>query len=183
MTLVELCLALTLAALLAAATAGVVKGMVRHRDALPPAGPAAADRQLADLLRADLAAARRVHARPDRVTLLGYGGRDPDTGRPTWRPAEVTLAALALGDGSGPGGGVWLVRSVRDLDGPPARPRVTLLRPGVAGLRLERADDRTDLTAPPGATASAPRPDRVRLTLLDAAGAPLGSVLAGGGGP
>ncbi|MFH5806754.1 prepilin-type N-terminal cleavage/methylation domain-containing protein [Alienimonas sp. DA493] len=174
LTLVELTLALALAAMLAAATAGVTRGFVARRDALPPAGAGGPDRRLDALLRADLAAARRLHARPGRVTLLGYGGRDARTGRPNGRPAEVTLSVV---------GGGWLVRSVRPLDGadPRAGAGATLLRPGVAALRCERLDDGTDLTAAEGVTATAPVPDGLRLILLDAAGRPVREVVAGAG--
>ncbi len=177
LTLVELTLALALAALLAAATTGVVRGMLVHRDALPPAGTGGPDRRLDGRLRADLGAARRLHARPDRVTLLGYGGRNPRTGLPDGRPAEVVLSVVEAGGDS------WLVRSVRPLDAADRRGgvRVSLLRPGVTALRCERADDGTDLTAPRGVTATAPVPAGLRLTLMDAAGEPVRVVTVGGG--
>jgi len=140
----ELIIALTLSSLLMVAVLGVLNSLSRQRSVLlERRAPASWRQQLKEQLHRDFANARRVSNRPDELRLIGYGGRDFATGKPTHRPTEVVYAVHDVGDQH------WLMRWEIHLD------ELTnqnvggeLVCAGVTAIDLLSLDDQEEPTFP-----------------------------------
>jgi hypothetical protein len=111
MTAIEVLAATTLASLMLASVMGLLGALARQERSLRQSSTAPAwHRQLADQLQWDLRNARQVVAVPSGVRLVGYGGRDFSTDRPTGRPTEVDYYLMETA------GSRWLVRREAHTD-------------------------------------------------------------------
>lgn len=162
MTAIEVLVATLLATLMLASVVGVVGALARQGRALRAGAPGPQwQRSLAEQLLWDLRNAREMTTSPWGVRLVGYGGRDFVTGRPTGRPAEIQYY---LRDAAG---GRCLVRREQHLDARSTdRVRTELVCRGVdriewgAGM-MDTATPKPGLLAPSSSRESTAVPDRV----------------------
>ncbi len=110
-TLVEVLVATMLSVVLLTAIGGILRSMQTQRKALAgDTGEAEWRRSLVDQLTWDILNSRRIHVRANRVRLIGYAGRDPETGMPEHRPTEVVYQVVSEAGQS------WLIREETRLD-------------------------------------------------------------------
>lgn len=158
-TLIEVLATLALAALLLLAGFRAIASLGRARAAL---ARQEAERsyvpEVVDLLRLDLSNARYMAARPDELTLTGYGGLDADTLDPNHRPVTVRYHLVRAG------GRTRLIREQTDLDVSTNRNRWSaVVCSGVAAFEVRAAADDTGTGGPAGRPAEPP-PKGLRLT-------------------
>ena len=122
MTLVELVAALALANFLMVAMLGVLRSFAVQRRAVIGDGSIESWRAvLRSQLEWDFANARRVSISPQQLRLVGYGGRDFETGEITHRPTEIVY------DVDPESRCLWLLRHETHLDEPTLHNRRTEL--------------------------------------------------------
>jgi hypothetical protein len=169
-TLVEVLAATVLATILLGSILGVVQSLERQRRAVQRLHPDEAWlRRLEAQLRHDVANSRWMRSEPAQLTLVGYGGHDPQTGRPTWRPTEVRYVVETR-----PEGMAELWRWERPLDEwTNRRARGEYCAEGLSRVLLGRDDGFDTLSAV--VTADGPRdlhavPPRLICVLMNPAG-------------
>lgn len=165
LTALELLVALTLAAILLTAVSGLLRILAaRQKVLLEEARFVPWHRPLLERLRWDFDNARQFDLAPDRLHLVGYGGRDPATHLPTHRPTEVLYSLVRAADRT------WLVReeTARDATSNSNRQR-ELVCSGVTAIALELPGEQTKQPRRSGLV-----PDRCRLLFMgDSPGVPL----------
>lgn len=98
LTLIELTAAVALTVLLTAALSGVLVSLARHDKALREKYPDPSwGRRLKTQLEWDLAQSRRQRLTDDRITLVGYHARDPESGAALQRPTQVDYSIEEIG--------------------------------------------------------------------------------------
>lgn len=134
MTLIELMVASALAAMLMVALTGVLRSLVIQQRTIAEGGLAMAWKdRLLEQMRWDLTNARRFSAEPSRLRLVGYGGRDFNSGNVAQRPAEVVYEVI---DGN------WLVRHEIHLDASTLHNRRSdLVCKGIGAMAIRRLED------------------------------------------
>ena len=111
LTIIELLAAAALASMLMVAVLGLLRILVvKQRILVDQTRMPPWQHLLVHQLRLDLSNARRFELAPDRLLLVGYGGKDFDTRRPTHRPAEVLYRLVSVGDRT------WLLRQETHVD-------------------------------------------------------------------
>lgn len=132
MTAVEVVASTVLASMLMVAVIGVLRGLKAQEDALDlhilrPRWHTTFEKVLGH----DLALAHEYELTRQRLTLYGYGGRDPQTRLPNWQPAVISYELVPQEEST------WLVRSEFHVGGgPPAR---ELVLSGVGAFRFGMA--------------------------------------------
>lgn len=138
MTVVELLVATALASMLIVALLGILGILAEKRKLLIDESAFVPWHvRLERQLRFDLGNARRFELSPDRLRLLGYAGRNFETGRPTHRRTEVVyrLAPAA--------GKVWLVRDESQLDSlSNANRRTEIVCSGIGAMAMDVPGER-----------------------------------------
>jgi len=165
LTALELLAALVLAALLLGAVSGFLRVLAaRQKVLLEEARFVPWHRPLLERLRWDLDNTRQFELAPDRLRLVGYGGRDAAMHAPTHRPTEVLYQLVRAADH------VWLVREETQLDGISNQNRQReLVCSGITAIAMEVPGEQTPLARRSGFL-----PDRCRLLLMgDSSSAPL----------
>lgn len=163
-TAIELLVATTLASALLAAVAGVLGSISAQRKALLEGEqPHAWEDRLEELVRQDFKSARRMAITSDQIRLVGYGGRDFYTLRPTLRPTEIVYSIEHTGFEY-----VLLRREIHLDDASNTNWREDLVCQGVRGFKIENLDNPEMSTVRDESTESArfePVPNRLRFTI------------------
>lgn len=133
LTIVELLVATALASMLIVAVLGILAILAEKRRVLIDESAFVPWHQrLEGQLRFDLGNARRFELAPDRLRLVGYGGRNFETGRPTHRRTEVVYRLATAADK------VWLVRDESQLDSiSNANRRTEIVCSGIGAIAME----------------------------------------------
>ena len=179
-TLIELLIASVLAAVLIGGIVLAAGALARDARESGSVDPASQFDAAANLIRRDLANAQSAQFRPDgSVVLVGHGGLEPATGRPTGRLVRIEYRLVNPGRREsrfGEAQAQLLLRDQSPLDvpGEGARWRELVLA-GVTGLQLSPASDDAMRSSTRDARAMAARqvsvPGRVRLRAETTGGA------------
>ncbi len=160
-TLIEALASSALAALLMLAGVSVIASLGRSRATLTRDESRTDVRGVVEMIRFDLANARRIKARPNHVTLTGFGGLDERSLAPHQRPVRITYILKKTGSQT------WLVREQVELNTPANGNRWTeLICAGVETFSIEPIEGSGALTAK--SRAEVLLPSRVRLLIVPA---------------
>lgn len=136
-TIIELLVALTLAAMLVLTVVGVVGRLAASQRIVTDADDEPTWlTALQDQLRTDFANARRFDLKPDELTIWGHGGRRYPDARITLRPAVIRYAIVTEQERG------WMMREERLLDEPSARKYRNIVCRGIIGFRFIHPDGR-----------------------------------------
>jgi hypothetical protein len=157
LTILELLVALTLASLLLGSVSGLLKILAARRNVLvEEARFVPWHRPLLERIQGDFANARQFELAPDRLRLVGYGGKDAAARWPTHRPTDVVYRLVNAANRT------WLLREETLLDDQTNRNRQTeLVCSGLTAIAMDLPGEKTRMPRRSGFV-----PDRFCLLLM-----------------